>query len=53
MSVKDLYLNAVPNLSHHINQFHIGDRILLKNLRFKGTVAYIGPTHFSAEDLVG
>ncbi|CAI2723724.1 unnamed protein product [Schistosoma spindalis] len=39
--------------SHILKNFTIGDRVFLSRTKQHGTIAYIGPTHFSAEDLVG
>uniref|UniRef100_A0A3Q0KUL1 CAP-Gly domain-containing protein n=1 Tax=Schistosoma mansoni TaxID=6183 RepID=A0A3Q0KUL1_SCHMA len=39
--------------SHIMKNFTIGDRVFLNRTKQHGTIAYIGPTHFSAEDLVG
>ncbi|CAH8830368.1 unnamed protein product [Trichobilharzia szidati] len=36
-----------------LKNFSIGDRVYLNKAKQRGTIAYIGPTHFAAEDLVG
>ncbi|TNN13864.1 Restin-like protein [Schistosoma japonicum] len=35
-----------------LKNFTIGDRVFLNRTKQHGTIAYIGPTHFAAEDLV-
>ncbi|KAK4472628.1 hypothetical protein MN116_003863 [Schistosoma mekongi] len=46
--------SEISNSTYHtLKNFTIGDRVFLNRTKQHGTIAYIGPTHFSAEDLVG
>ncbi|CAH8448567.1 unnamed protein product [Schistosoma turkestanicum] len=45
--------SEISNVSHALKNFTIGDRVFLNKSKQHGTIAYIGPTHFSSDDLVG